>query len=139
LRQPRATGKVSASVEARLSSSTRRILDRHIERAMKQRFGSASNLRQVVRIAATELASAGASKDVIRTVLTRSVEDHPQRYTWDRVSILTGLQASDVLTAQVIGWVGERGGVDDDGDADQPRARRRRVSTSPAGTRRSPC
>ena len=94
---------------------------------MRQRFGSSSNLRQVVRIAATELAASGATDDTIRTVLTRSVEDHPQRYTWDRVSILTGLQASDVLTRQVMDWVGEPSAIDSDQHVKEQRSPRRRV------------
>lgn len=134
---------MSASHEAlarlaipRLSVATRRILDRHIERAMRRRFGSSSNLRQVVRIAAIELAAAGATDDIIRTVLTRSVEEHPQRYTWDRVSILTGLQASDVLTRQVVDWAGERSAINSDPQVKEPRSPRRRVFYPPAVTGR---
>jgi hypothetical protein len=118
---------VARLAQPRLSAATRRILDRHIERAMRQRFGSSSNLRQVVRIAATELAAGGATEATIRTVLTRSVEDHPERYTWDRVSILTGLQASDVLTRQVMDWVGEPSAIDSDQHVKEQRSPRRRV------------
>lgn len=88
-----------------LSVSTRRTLDRHIERALRERLGSSASLRQVVRIAVLEIAAAGGTPAEIRELLTRAVLDHPERITWDQVSILTGLQISDVLTQQVLAWV----------------------------------
>jgi hypothetical protein len=87
-----------------LSVATRRILDRHIERAYRQRFGAATNLRQAVRQATTELTEAGASPAAVHALLMHAVHAHPQRHAWDRVSILTRLRTSDVLTRQVLGW-----------------------------------
>ena len=46
----------------------------------------------------------GASTEAVRLLLTRSVEDHPNRHAWDRVSIVTGIWASDVLRRQVLAW-----------------------------------
>ena len=46
----------------------------------------------------------GASTEVISSLLTRSVTEHPQLYRWDRVSIVTGLSASTVLTRQILAW-----------------------------------
>ena len=50
------------------------------------------------------MVAGGASDEAIRTLLRRSVEDHPQRHRWDRVSIVTGLTASSVLTRQMLHW-----------------------------------
>jgi hypothetical protein len=121
----------------RLSVATRRTLDRHIERAMRQRFGSSTNLRHVVRTAVLELAAAGVSDDAIRTLLTRSVLDHPSRYTWDRASILTGEHVSDVLTRQVVGWVADPSALDGEYAPDEPRSRRLRTFAAAVGTRRA--
>jgi hypothetical protein len=144
LRQPGRTRQVSAVHDVlvrptvpRLTVATRRTLDRHIERAMRQRFGSSTNLRHVVRSAALELVAAGVSDDAIRTLLTRSVLDHPSRYTWDRASILTGEHVSDVLTRQVIGWVGDPSALDRDYAADEPRSRRLRPVAPAVGARRA--
>lgn len=58
--------------------------------------------------------------------MLRSVEDHPQRYTWDRASILTGVKAADVLTRDVLGWAAEPSAtrVEQGTDAGLGRARR---------------
>lgn len=99
----------------RLANSTRETLDRHIERAFRRRFGAADNLRHAVRQVVLEMVTGGASDQAIRTLLRRSVEDHPQRHRWDRVSIVTGLTASFVLTRQILQW------------AEQPTQTRRRA------------
>ena len=96
-----------------LSVSTRRWLDRHVECALRQRSGAGNNLREVVREVAYEMAASGASAEAVRSTLTLSVEAHPERYRWDRVSIVTGLLVSDVLTRQMLQW------------AEQPRRSRR--------------
>jgi hypothetical protein len=88
----------------RLAASTREMLDRHIERAFLRRFGAAANLRHAVRKVVLEMVTGGASDQAIRTLLRRSVEDHPQRHRSDRVSIVTGLTASFVLTRQILQW-----------------------------------
>ena len=88
----------------RATVSTRETLDRHIEQALRRRFGSGANLRHAVRQVVLEMVVGGASDETIRTLLRRSVEDHPQRHRWDRVSIVTGLTASSVLTRQMLDW-----------------------------------
>lgn len=87
-----------------LSAAARKSLDRYIEQALRQRFGADGNLRKAVRQAVTEMGAAGASGEAIRALLTRSVQEHPRRYTCDRVSIVTGLLASDLLTRRILGW-----------------------------------
>jgi len=99
----------------RATVSTRETLDRHIEQALQRRFGSGANLRHAVRQVVLEMVVGGASDEAIRTLLRRSVEDHPQRHRWDRVSIVTGLTASSVLTRQMLHW------------AEQPKLPRRGV------------
>ena len=87
-----------------LAASTRETLDRHVERALRRRYGAGGNLRHAVRRVVLEMVTGGASDEAIRTLLRRSVEDHPQRHRWDRVSIVTGLSASSVLTRQMLQW-----------------------------------
>lgn len=87
-----------------ISVSTRRSLERHVEHALRQRSGAGSNLRAVVREVVLEMAASGESAEAVRSTLTLSVETHPARYRWDRVSIVTGLLASDVLTRQMLQW-----------------------------------
>ena len=87
-----------------LSVSTRRCLERHVEHALRQRHGAGSNLREVVREVVSEMAASGDSAEAVRSTLTLSVEAHPERYRWDRVSIVTGLLASDILTRQILRW-----------------------------------
>ena len=96
-----------------LSVSTRRWLDRHVEHAFRQRSGAGSNLREVVHVVAHEMAASGESAEAVRSTLTLSVQTHPARYRWDRVSIVTGLLTSDVLTRRMHQW------------AEQPRPPRR--------------
>jgi hypothetical protein len=86
------------------SAATLQTLDRHIERALRQCFGAGANLRHVVRVVVLEMASRGASGEAIDALLRRSVEEHPQRHRWDRVSIITGLAASIILTRQMLRW-----------------------------------
>jgi len=112
-----------------LSTSTRRMLDRHVEHALRQRFGAGNNLRHTVRLAVLEMATQGASIEAIRSLLTHSVEGHPQRYRWDHVSMVTGLLTSAVLTRQMLQW------------AEQPRQTRQsrravRLAPSLGGGRR---
>jgi hypothetical protein len=90
--------------EPTLTKAIRRALDRHIESALRQSSRARANLRKVVRQAVGEMEAAGASSDDIHAFLTRSVEEHPQRHLGDRVSILTGLRASTVLTKQMLAW-----------------------------------
>ena len=87
-----------------LAASTRATLDRRIERALQRRFGAGGNLRDAVRLVVLEMVTRGASDETIRTLLRRSVEDHPQRHRLDRVSIVTGLTASSVLMRQMLQW-----------------------------------
>jgi hypothetical protein len=87
-----------------LSTSTCQALDRHIAQALRQRSGSGANLRHAVRLAVREMTMRGASTEVIGSLLTRRVTEHPQLYRWDRVSIVTGLSASAVLTRQILAW-----------------------------------
>jgi hypothetical protein len=87
-----------------LTDVARQALDRHIERALRQRFGASGNLRHAVQRVVLELSDSGASSDDICSLLVRCVEDHPQRHRWDRVSIITGLSTSVVLTRQIIDW-----------------------------------
>ena len=87
-----------------LSVSTRRCLERHVERALRQRSGASSNLREVIREVVIEMAASGDSAEAVRSTLTLSVQAHPERYRWDRVSIVTGLLASDVLTRRMLQW-----------------------------------
>ena len=87
-----------------ISVSTRRSLERHVEHALRQRSGAGSNLRDVVREVVLEMAASGESAEAVRSTLTRSVEAHPARYRWDRVSIVTGLLTSDVLTRRMLQW-----------------------------------
>lgn len=104
-----------------LSTSTRRMLDRHIEHAFRQRYGAGNNLRHAVRLAVLEMATQGASTEAIRSLLTHSVLGHPQRYRWDHVSMVTGLLTSAVLTSRMLQW------------AEQPRqTRRSRRAVRPA-------
>ena len=93
-----------ASAMQLLAGSTRATLDRHIELALRRRFGSGGNLRHAVRRVVLEMVTRGASDEAIRSLLRRSVEDHPQRHRWDRVSIVTGLTASSELTRQMLQW-----------------------------------
>jgi hypothetical protein len=86
-------------------SAAARRLDRHIEKALRQDFGARANLRNAVRQLATQLSDAGASDDAIRALLRRSVDDHPQRHACDRVSIVTGLRRSEILTQQMLDWM----------------------------------
>ena len=90
-----------------LSVPTRRCLERHVKHALRQRYGAGTNLREVVREAVIEMAASGDSADAVRSTLTLSVQAHPERYRWDRVSIVTGLLASDVLTRQMLQWAEE--------------------------------
>jgi hypothetical protein len=87
-----------------LSVSTRRCLERHVEHALRQRSGANSNLREVVREVVIEMAASGASAEAVRSTLALSVQAHPERYRWDRVSIVTGLLTSDVLTRRMLQW-----------------------------------
>ena len=87
-----------------LSASTCQALDRHIAQALRQRSGSGANLRHAVRLAVREMMTRGASTEVICSLLTRSVAEHPQLYRWDRVSIVTGVSTSAVLTRQMLAW-----------------------------------
>ena len=96
--------RAPASPTRLLAASTRETLDRHIERALRQRYGAGGNLRHAVRRVVLEMVTGGASDEAIRTLLRNSVEDHPQRHRWDRVSIVTGLTASSVLTRQMLDW-----------------------------------
>jgi hypothetical protein len=87
-----------------LSVSTRRSLERHVEHALRQRSGAGSNLREVVHEVVLEMAASGDSAETVHSTLTLSVQAHPERYRWDRVSIVTGLLASDVLTRRMLRW-----------------------------------
>lgn len=87
-----------------LTATTRRTLDRHIELALRHRFGADVNLRKVVHQVVLEMATLGAPDEAIRDLLTRSVDEHPQRPRWDRVSIVTGLAVSAVLTRRMLHW-----------------------------------
>ena len=62
-----------------LAASTRTTLDRHVERALRCRYGPGGNSRQAVRRAVLEMVTQGASDEAIRTLLRLSVEDHPAR------------------------------------------------------------
>jgi len=101
-----------------ISASTRRSLERHVEHAFRQRSGAGSNLREVVQEVVLEMAASGHSAEAVRSALILSVQTHPARYRWDRVSILTGLLTSDVLTQRMLRW------------AEQPRASRRARGSS---------
>jgi hypothetical protein len=68
------------------SAATLQTLDRHIERALRHRFGSGGNLRHVVRLVVLEMTTCGASDEAIRALLRHSVEEHPHRHRWDRGS-----------------------------------------------------
>jgi len=87
-----------------LSASTCQTLDRHIAQALRQRSGSGANLRHAVRLVVREMVTRGASNEAICSLLTCSVREHPERYRWDRVSIVTGLSASAILTRQMLVW-----------------------------------
>ncbi len=71
------TSPARASPLRLLAASARETLDRQFERALRRRYGAASNLRQAVRRAVLEMVTRGASDEAIRTLLTLSVEDHP--------------------------------------------------------------
>jgi len=47
------------------------------------------------------MAASGDSAEAVRSTLTLSVETHPERYRWDRVSIVTGL----VTWPELIFWM----------------------------------
>jgi hypothetical protein len=96
-----------------LSVSTRRSLERHVEHALRQRFGAGSNLREIVHEVVLEMGASGDSAEAVRSTLTLSVQAHPARYQWDRASMVTGLLTSDVLTRRMLRW------------AEQPRPSRR--------------
>ena len=87
-----------------MSLGRRRALDRHVLRALRQRSGADNSLREVVREVVREMAAGGASDEAIGSTLTIAVQSHPERYQWDRVSIVTGLLASDVLTRRMLQW-----------------------------------
>ena len=108
------------------SAGTLQTLDRHIERALRQRFGSGGNLRHVVRLVVVEMTARGASDEAIRALLRHSVQEHPQRHGWDRVSIVTGLAASVILMRRMLHW------------ADQPNARAKRTSGGESPADRNP-
>jgi hypothetical protein len=99
--KPLIAGRVPSK---RVAAPSRHKLDRYIEQALRRRFGSGGNLRHAVRRVVLEMVTEGASEEAIRTLLTRSVENHPQRHRWDRVSIVTGLTASSVLISQMLQW-----------------------------------
>lgn len=77
--------------------------------ALRHEFGAASALRPAVRRAIAELTVDGASETAIGVFLLETVRDHVCRPTSDRVSVVTGVSASDALVRQMLEWGALRG------------------------------
>ena len=89
---------------AKLSPATSHRLDQQIKRAFRHTYGAAAGLRTLVRLAATEMLRAGASRDIVRKALVERVEHHPGR---GKPSLLTGESQSAALTRIMLGWCDE--------------------------------
>jgi hypothetical protein len=90
--------------ETKLSPATAHRLDQQIKRAFRHTYGAEAGLRTLVRLAATEMLRAGASRDVVRKALIERVDDHPGR---GKPSLLTGESQSAALTRLMLGWCDE--------------------------------
>ena len=101
---PSRTTDSHAALATKLSPATAHRLDQQIKRAFRHTYGAEAGLRTLVRLAATEMLRAGASRDVVRKALIERVEDHPGR---GKPSLLTGETQSAALTRLMLGWCDE--------------------------------
>jgi len=101
---PTRTTDSGTAVATKLSPATAHRLDQQIKRAFRHTYGAEAGLRTLVRLAATEMVRAGASRDAVRKALIERVEDHPAP---GKPSLLTGESQSAALTRIMLGWCDE--------------------------------
>lgn len=96
----------TAATAVTLSAMTRDRLHKQIVRAVRHTYGAEAGLRTLVRLATSQMLSAGASREAVRRALTQCVVNHP---TCDsgKPSLMTGETRSATLIRLMIGWADE--------------------------------
>ena len=92
-----------------LSDPNTKALRRCISDALKHRQGARLKLRSRVMAASRDMLLAGATHAEIQRSLTRVVDDHPELWRLDRVSLLNGQRESVVLMQYILECATEAG------------------------------
>lgn len=90
--------------EAGVSTATAHRIDQQIKRAIRHTFGAESGLRMLVKLGATEMLRAGATRDAVHKALEAHVDAHAGM---GKPSLLTGESRSDALRKLVRNWCEE--------------------------------
>ena len=84
-------------------------LSRQIAAALRQRIGSATTLRSVVRAVNAEMLLGGATPAEVEAAMRTAVTEHPELSTLDRMNVITRQLASDSVLERILAWLGEEG------------------------------
>jgi hypothetical protein len=87
-----------------LRPATAHRLDQQIKRAFRHTYGAEAGLRTLVRLGASEMLSAGASKQAVRNAILERMQNHPSQ---GKPSLVTGESRWEALTKLVLAWADE--------------------------------
>lgn len=87
-----------------LRSTTAHRIDQQIKRAFRHTYGAEAGLRTLVRLGASEMLRAGASREAIKNALTDRLRLHSGD---NRTSLISGESQSEALTKRIGAWCDE--------------------------------